>query len=83
MVTHHYAILTRSDRFLDVINYIKENNLTYEPHLNRTRFWLPEELHNDFIDKLGKHCDFVPSDQDLMTGNPAAWDQWKLTKDIA
>jgi hypothetical protein len=83
MVTHHYAILTKSPYFGSVIKYIQENNLTFEPHLNRTRFWLPEELHNDFIDKLGGHCDFVPSDQDLMTGNPAAWDQWKLTKDIA
>ena len=71
MVTHHYAILTKSPYFLSVINYIKENNLTYEPHLNRTRFWVTEELHNDFIDKLGGHCDFVPSDQDLITGGIA------------
>ena len=70
MVNHHYAILTKSPYFGSVIKYIQENNLIFEPHLNRTRFWLPEELHNDF-NKLGGHCDFVPSDQDLITGGYA------------
>jgi hypothetical protein len=69
MVTHHYAILTRSDKFLDIANYIQENNLNYEIHLNRTRFWVPDELHTEFTTLYGGHCDFVPSDQDLMTGN--------------
>ena len=68
---NHYAILTGSTKFLEVAKYITENNLDYEVHLNRTRFWVPDELLSNFINKHGEHCDFVPENQDLMTGRTA------------
>ena len=68
--SHHYAILTLSEKFVEVVRYIREHNIPYEVHLNRTRFWVPEELLSDFISTYGGYCDFVPFDQDLMTGQP-------------
>lgn len=68
--SQHYAILTLSEKFVDVVGYIKEHNLPYEVHANRTRFWVPEELLSEFVSTYGGYCDFVPFDQNLMTGQP-------------
>lgn len=68
--SHHYAILTRSAMFREVCNYIIEHNLPCEVHANRTRFWVPESILSDFLHTYGGHCDFVPADQDLVTGQP-------------
>jgi hypothetical protein len=65
---NHYAILTNSSKFIDVMNYIRENELQCEVHLNRTRFWVPDELHCDFTNNYSGYCDFVPANQDLITG---------------
>ena len=67
---NHYAILTSSSKFYEVIRYISENKLKYEPHLNRTRFWVPEEKLQEFISLYGGYCDYVPSNQDLQLGTP-------------
>ena len=80
--SHHYAILTLSEKYVEVARYITKHNIPYEVHLNRTRFWIPEELLSEFINTYGGYCDFVPSDQNLMTGNPSSWDNWKSSKDI-
>jgi len=80
--SHHYAILTLSEKYAEVARYIIKHNLPYEVHANRTRFWVPEELLSEFVSTYGGYCDFVPSDQNLMTGNPSSWDNWKSSKDI-
>lgn len=67
---HHYAILTLSKHFTEVTTWIRENKLTCEVHLNRTRFWVPEELLSEFINAYGGYCDFVPDNQDLAIGTP-------------
>lgn len=65
---NHYAILTRNDNFKSVIAYIKEHNLDCEVHLNRTRFWVPDILHTQFLSQFGSVCNPVHPNEDLMTG---------------
>jgi len=65
---NQYAILTRSDNFNTVIAYIKEHNLDYEVHLNRTRFWVPDNLHVAFLSQFGSMVNPVHPQEDLMTG---------------
>jgi len=81
MIEHHYAILTSSHKYRDVMEYIGEKNYRYEAHLNRTRFWVPNSDLPEFISLYGGYCDFVPHDQDLMTGQPN-WDNFKMSKDL-
>jgi hypothetical protein len=37
-----YYVLTLDPRSWEVCQWIDRNNLTFEAHLNRTRFWVPE-----------------------------------------
>ena len=37
-----YFVLTRDPQFIDVADWITENDIKYEMHLNRTRFWVPD-----------------------------------------
>jgi hypothetical protein len=37
-----YYILTLDVNAKTVLNWVFDNNLKYEAHLNRTRFWVPE-----------------------------------------
>lgn len=66
---NHYAILTRSNAFGLVINYIKENDLKFEVHLNRTRFWVPDTLHESFLTKFGSVVNPVHPNENLITGS--------------
>jgi hypothetical protein len=77
--SQHYAVLSTSPKFREVLRFIEDNNLLYEAHLNRTRFWVTPEVRTEFESYLGGYCDFVPYDQNLMTGT---WDTWKPNKDI-
>ena len=38
----HYYVLTSNPAFLDVFTFIQAQNLKFQVHLNRTRFWIPE-----------------------------------------
>lgn len=38
---YQFAVYTKSNEFIEVINWIKRNNVRAEVHLNRTRFWIP------------------------------------------
>ena len=51
-----YYILTRDPQFLDVGKWIADNNIKYELHLNRTRFWVPTgPITTEFLLKF-IHC---------------------------
>ena len=52
-----YCVYTRDDRFLEVARWVTDNNLKFEPHLNRTRFWVPEGMiMTEFLLKYSEVC---------------------------
>ena len=38
---YQYAVYTGDSKFLEVTRWVIKNKLRIEPHLNRTRFWIP------------------------------------------
>jgi hypothetical protein len=80
---NQYCVYTSDKKFSEVIRYISENKLAYEPHLNRTRFWVPESMHTEFLKEWGGICTYVHPDEDLTTGyRQDNWDNWKASKDL-
>ena len=67
--TYQFAIYSADPEFLDVARYITEKKFKYEPHLNRTRFWIEEgpELVM-FLLTWGQVCPRVHDDEDLVLG---------------
>jgi hypothetical protein len=64
-----YCIYTRDPEFLNVARWIKEQNIKFEPHLNRTRFWVAEgNEHAIFLLTWGHICTPVYDDEDVVTG---------------
>lgn len=63
-----FAIYTRDEQFLNVVKYLKTNNFKYEAHLNRTRFWIPEDESMMFRLTWGHTCAEVHEDEDYLTG---------------
>ena len=57
---NQYCIYTRDDRFLEVAEWITSNQIKFEPHLNRTRFWVPNGiLMTEFLLKYSEVCSKV------------------------
>jgi hypothetical protein len=80
---NQYCVYTGDPHFLAVAKYITEKNYKFEAHLNRTRFWVPEEQLYEFQKQWGAVCPIVPESQDLQTGQMIGeWDQWKMNKDL-
>ena len=66
---YQFAVYTRDDCFPDVVRWIKKNNIRFEAHLNRTRFWItdsPELL--EFLLTWGHACPRVDHEQDHLLG---------------
>jgi hypothetical protein len=64
-----YYILTLDPNFLSVVKWIRENNVKFEAHLNRTRFWVKEgEEMAMFLLTWGNACTPVDENADLITG---------------
>lgn len=54
---NQYCVYTRDARFLEVARWVTDNNLKFEPHLNRTRFWVPEGIiMTEFLLKYSDIC---------------------------
>ena len=53
-----------------VIHWIYANSITFEAHLNRTRFWVPTgtPLHTEFLLRFAHCCPQVDPQVDLATG---------------
>lgn len=52
-----YYVLTLDPRIGDVFRWIETNELTYEVHLNRTRFWVPEgRILTEFLLRFSETC---------------------------
>lgn len=64
-----FYILTLDPEFLSVVNWIRDNKIDFEAHLNRTRFWVREgEEMAMFLLTWGNVCTPVYDDEDLITG---------------
>lgn len=46
-----YAVYTSHPQFTPLVEWVRNNNLAHEIHLNRTRFWLPKNstLYTEFM----------------------------------
>lgn len=65
----HYYVLTLDPNLGRVFRWIEANNIRYELHLNRTRFWVPEgALLTEFLLKFSDCCPYVDETRDLTTG---------------
>ena len=69
---NQYCVYTKHEKFQEVCDYIVENKLACEVHLNRTRFWIPESMHAAFLGQWGAVCEYVYPDEDYATG-------WRLS----
>jgi hypothetical protein len=57
---NQYCVYTRDDRFLEVVEWVSNKKLKFEPHLNRTRFWVPEGIiMTEFLLKYSEVCPIV------------------------
>ena len=65
-----YYILTLDPRASEVFQFIIEHKLDIEVHLNRTRFWIPEEssVLTEFLLRFSDCCPYVDESLDLTTG---------------
>jgi hypothetical protein len=60
MSTRQYAIYTLDPNFRYCLEWVGQHNLQWEPHLNRTRFWVPEgPLLTEFLLRWGQHCEHI------------------------
>jgi hypothetical protein len=52
-----------------VLEWIKENNVKFEAHINRTRFWIPEGPKLTwFLINWADVCPEVQENEDYLTG---------------
>ena len=66
-----YYILTLDPRAAEVFEFIRHHKLQVEVHLNRTRFWVPEESSTltEFLLRFSDCCPYVDMSADLATGH--------------
>ena len=66
-----FYILTLDPRLGEVFRYIEEHGFSYEVHLNRTRFWIPEgTILTEFLLRFSESCPAVDETMDLNSGLP-------------
>ncbi|CAB4241822.1 hypothetical protein UFOVP71_360 [uncultured Caudovirales phage] len=66
---YQFAVYTRDECFVDVIRWIKANKISFEAHLNRTRFWIKESPElMEFLLTWGHACPRVDHEEDHMLG---------------
>jgi hypothetical protein len=51
-----------------VLTWIFHNRIQFEVHLNRTRFWVPEDLYTEFYLWYSESCSPVDDTLDLVSG---------------
>ena len=71
-MSREYYVLTMHPDCKQVLTWVMDNELKYEVHLNRTRFWVPldNSLNTYFQLWLSESCGPVDSTLDLTTGLP-------------
>ena len=70
----HYYILNLDPRAAEVFEFIRDHYLACEVHLNRTRFWVPEDstVLTEFLLRFHDCAHHVDESLDLATGRPIA-----------
>lgn len=64
-----FCVYTQRPEFLSVVTWLKENQIKYEAHLNRTRFWIPQgPAMTEFLLRWYEICPQVMSDEDYQLG---------------
>jgi hypothetical protein len=65
-----YYILNQDPRAQEVFNFIREHQLQLEVHLNRTRFWIPNDssVLTEFLLRFADSCPSVDPNLDPITG---------------
>jgi hypothetical protein len=65
-----YYILTLDPRAAEVFCFIRNHKLKVDVHLNRTRFWVPEDssVLTEFLLRFTDCCPYVDETADLATG---------------
>jgi len=62
-MTYQYAVYTGSSKFLEVCDWLIANAVMFEPHLNRTRFWLRDgPLLTEFFLRYSLDCSIVEAE---------------------
>lgn len=60
---YQYAVYTGSSKFLEVCDWLIANAVRFEPHLNRTRFWLEEGPQlTEFLLRYSQDCQPVETE---------------------
>ena len=55
-----YYVLTDNANILSVFEFIRQHDLPYSVHLNRTRFLVPRgAVHTEFLLRFSEHCAIV------------------------
>ena len=69
---NQYYILTGHPDYGPVLDWLGQRHIRCQIHLNRTRFWIPQEtsLLTEFALRWAHSCPSVDSDLDLTTGLP-------------
>ena len=67
-----YYILTLDPRCAEVFEFIQHHKLQVDVHLNRSRFWIPEDSSTltEFLLRFSDCCPYVDTSADLATGRP-------------
>lgn len=69
LIVKQYYIKTLDPNFPRVVKWIRENNIEFDAHLNRTRFWVKEgEELAMFLLTWGNVCTPVDEQANLITG---------------
>lgn len=68
MTEQQFCIYTSHEDFIEVCTWMKENDLKREHHLNRTRFWVPQDKMQEFMMSYYYACARVEPNEDLATG---------------
>jgi hypothetical protein len=65
-----YYILTTDPNLASVLGFIKQHQLEFELHINRTRFWIDPQspAYTEFALRWASSCPPVDETLDLATG---------------
>jgi hypothetical protein len=60
MPVREYAVYTVDPNFILCLEWVEQHDLRWEPHLNRTRFWVPEgPLLTEFLLRWGHTTELI------------------------
>lgn len=66
---YHWAVYSRDPEFSQVLEWIQSQDIVYELHINRTRFWIPTgKLYLEFLLRFSHCCHRVDPQEDLALG---------------